>query len=67
MQRLKRIASTSSADGVAWVRVDWCRDWEEYQVRAYLGGKLVAEYSTDDKQDALGTAAAMLAQLGHSA
>jgi hypothetical protein len=33
------------------------RDWGEYIVRTYRGGKLVGTYHTDDKKDAQGTAA----------
>jgi hypothetical protein len=50
------------------VRVAWSATWSEYQVRA-LGrdGRLVAEYFTDDKADALGTADHLLAELARAA
>jgi hypothetical protein len=50
------------------VRVDWSATWSEYQVRA-LGpdGRLMAEYFTDDRADALGTAEHMLAELASAA
>lgn len=54
--------------GAGLVRVTWSATWSEYQVRATgPGGRLVAEYSTDDKADALGTADAMLAELAAAA
>jgi hypothetical protein len=50
------------------VRVAWSATWSEYQVRATgPGGRLVAEYFTDDRADAMGTAYAMLAQLADAA
>ena len=46
------------------VRVAWSATWAEYQVRATgPDGHLVAEYFTDNRADALGTADAMLAEL----
>ena len=50
------------------VRVDWCPVWSEYRVRATgPAGQLVAEYFTDDRADALGTADAMLTELAELA
>jgi len=54
--------------GAGLVRVSWSATWSEYQVRATgPNGRLVAEYFTDDKADALGTADAMLAELAAAA
>jgi hypothetical protein len=54
--------------GAGLVRVTWSATWSEYQVRATgPGGRLVAEYFTDDRADALGTADAMLAELAAAA
>ena len=53
---------------VGMVRVAWSASWCEYRVRATgPAGELVAEYFTDDKADALGTADAMLADLAAAA
>ena len=53
---------------IGMVRVAWSASWGEYQVRATgPAGELVAEYFTDDKADALGTADAMLAELAELA
>jgi len=50
------------------VRVTWSVIWSEYQVRATSpGGHLVAEYFTDNRADALGTADAMLTELAAAA
>ena len=51
-------------DGRFAVKVYYDRDWQEYQVRLYVDGKLYepATYHTDDKQDALDSAPTMLAQ-----
>jgi hypothetical protein len=49
---------------VGRVRVAWSATWAEYQVRATgPGGRLVGEYFTDNKADALATAERMLAAL----
>ena len=54
--------------GAGLVRVSWSATWSEYQVRATgPGGHLVAEYFTDDRADALGTADAMLGELAAAA
>ena len=53
-----------AVQGVGLVRVAWSAIWSEYQVRAVgSGGRLVGEYFTDDKADALATADRMLAEL----
>jgi len=50
------------------IRVTLCATWSEYLVRAVdPRGRLVAEYFTDDRADALATADAMLAQLADAA
>ena len=54
--------------GAGLVRVAWSATWSEYQVKATAAdGRLVAEYFTDDRADALGTADAMLAELASAA
>ena len=61
--RLRLVQVVHLAD-VGMVRVAWSAEWAEYRVRAIgPAGELVAEYFTDDKADALGTADAMLAEL----
>jgi hypothetical protein len=65
--RLRLVQVVHLAD-VGMVRVAWSASWAEYQVRATgPDGRQVAEYFTDDKADALGTAAAMLAELAERA
>jgi hypothetical protein len=65
--RLRLVQLVRLADA-GLVRVAWSATWSEYQVRA-LGpdGRLVAEYFTDDRADALGTADAILADLADRA
>jgi hypothetical protein len=65
--RLRLVQLVRLADA-GLVRVVWSATWSEYQVRA-LGpdGRQVAEYFTDDRADALGTADAMLAELADRA
>jgi len=60
--RLRLVQVVHLAD-VGMVRVAWSAEWSEYRVRATGPAGLVAEYFTDDKADALGTADAMLAEL----
>jgi hypothetical protein len=53
---------------VGLVRVAWSATWAEYRVRATgPDGRVVAEYFTDDRTDALGTADHMLAELAERA
>ena len=60
--RLRLVQLVAVADA-GLVRVAWSATWSEYQVRATgPGGHLVAEYFTDDRADAMGTADAMLAE-----
>lgn len=50
------------------VRVAWSAFWSEYRVRAHgPDGRMVAEYFTNDRDDALGTADRMLAELASAA
>jgi hypothetical protein len=50
------------------VRVAWSATWSEYQIKATAAdGRVVAEYFTDDRADALGTAEHMLAELASAA
>lgn len=60
--RLRLVQLVAVAD-VGMVRVAWSASWCEYRVRATGPAGLVAEYFTDDRADALGTADAMLAEL----
>lgn len=61
--RLRLVQLVRLADA-GLVRVAWSATWSEYQVKATAAdGRLVAEYFTDDKADALGTAELMLAEL----
>ena len=54
--------------GAGLVRVSWSATWSEYQVKATdAAGHQVAEYFTDDRADALGTADHMLAELASAA
>jgi len=55
-----------SDDGRVTVRVHRIED--EYRARVYYGGipYLPADYFTDDRQDAVGTATAMLATNGEA-
>ena len=65
--RLRLVQLVRLADA-GLVRVAWSATWSEYQVRATdAAGHLVAEYFTDDRADALGTADAMLAELADRA
>jgi hypothetical protein len=53
---------------VGQVRVAWSATWSEYQVRARSPeGALMAEYFTDDRADALGTAELMLDAMASAA
>lgn len=61
--RLRLVQLVRLADA-GLVRVAWSATWSEYQVRALdRDGRLVAEYFTDDRADALGTADHLLAEL----
>lgn len=61
--RLRLVQLVRLADA-GLVRVAWSATWSEYQVRALdADGRLVAEYFTDDRADALGTADHLLAEL----
>jgi hypothetical protein len=65
--RLRLVQLFALADA-GLVRVAWSPTWSEYRVRAHgPGGCLVAEYFTNDKADALGTADLMLANLAAAA
>ena len=64
--RLRLVQLVAVAD-VGMVRVAWSAEWSEYRVRATGPAGLVAEYFTDDRADALGTADAMLAELAERA
>jgi len=63
-----RLVQVQLVQGVGKVRVGFDRDWSEYRVQAWgPAGQLVTEYHTDDKADAVGTAAAILRQLAIAA
>jgi hypothetical protein len=65
--RLRLVQLVRLADA-GLVRVAWSATWSEYQVRATdPDGRLVAEYFTTDRADALGTADHMLADLASAA
>lgn len=65
--RLRLVQLVRMAD-VGMVRVAWSATWSEFQVRALdRDGRMLAEYFTDDKADALGTADRMLAELAATA
>jgi hypothetical protein len=65
--RLRLVQLVRLADA-GLVRVAWSAAWSEYQVRATgPGGRLVGEYFTDDKGDALATAERMLAAMADAA
>lgn len=65
--RLRLVQLVRLADA-GLVRVAWSATWSEYQVKATdADGRLVAEYFTDDKADALGTADHLLAALADAA
>jgi hypothetical protein len=59
-----RLVQVAAVEGVGKVRVGFEAEWSEYRVQAWAAtGRLVAEYHTDDKADALATADRMLADL----
>jgi hypothetical protein len=65
--RLRLVQLVRLADA-GMVRVAWSATWSEYQVKATAAdGRVVAEYFTDDRADALGTAEHMLAELASAA
>lgn len=57
---MKTIKSLTALDGTV-IRVKRDAEWDEYQVQ--VSGSPDATYHTDDKDDALGTAKVMLADL----
>jgi hypothetical protein len=60
-----RLIQVQAVQGVGKVRVGFDADWSEYRVQAWnADGRLVSEYHTDDRQDAVDTAAATLERLG---
>jgi hypothetical protein len=65
--RLRLVQLVRLADA-GMVRVAWSVTWSEYQVKATAAdGRVVAEYFTDDRADALGTAEHMMAELASAA
>jgi hypothetical protein len=65
--RLRLVQLVRLADA-GMVRVAWSATWSEYQIKATAAdGRVVAEYFTDDRADALGTAEHMLAELASAA
>ncbi len=59
-----RLVQVQAVQNVGRVRVGHDREWSEYRVQAWdPAGRLVAEYHTDDKGDALDTAARILQDL----
>ena len=58
-----RLVQVVHLAGAGMVRVAWSAVWCDYRVRATGPAGQLAEYFTDDKADALGTADAMLTEL----
>ena len=59
-----RLVQLAALQGVGRVRVGRDQGWSDYCVQAWdPAGHLVAEYHTDDKGDALDTAARILQDL----
>ena len=59
-----RLVRVQALQGIGKVRVGFDADWSEYRVQAWnADGRLVSEYHTDDRADALDTADAILARL----
>lgn len=50
------------ASGMAVVKVSFDKEWEEYVVKLVVGGRAKAEadYHTDSREDAIGTAKLIL-------
>ena len=56
-----RLVQVQAVQDVGRVRVGHDREWSEYRVQAWnADGRLVSEYHTDDRADALDTAARIL-------
>lgn len=53
-----RTIKTLTGQAQAWAKVQWSAEWQEYRVRFYKHAEYQSEadYFTDDKADALGTA-----------
>jgi hypothetical protein len=59
-----RLVQVQVLPDVGKVRVGFDADWSEYRVQAWdATGRLVSEYHTDDKDDALDSAAATLERM----
>jgi YD repeat-containing protein len=59
-----RLVQVLAVQDVGRVRVGWDADWSEYRVQAWdASGRLVSEYHTDDRQDAIDTADVTLARM----
>ena len=59
-----RLVQVYAVQGVGKVRVGFDSDWSEYRVQAWDDtGRLVSEYHTDDRQDAIDTADVTLARM----
>lgn len=59
-----RLVQVVAVQDVGRVRVGFDRDWSEYRVQAWdATGRLVSEYHTDDRQDAIDTADVVLARM----
>ena len=60
----RRLVYSGSFPDVGQVRVTWSDDWQEFAARLVdSSGRLVGEYFTDDRADALATADQLLADL----
>ena len=59
-----RLVQVQALQDIGRVRVGFDAEWAEYRVQAWdAAGRLVSEYHTDDRADALGTADLILARL----
>jgi hypothetical protein len=59
-----RLVQVLAVQDVGRVRVGWDAAWSEYRVQAWNeSGRLVTEYHTDDRQDAIDTADVILARM----
>jgi hypothetical protein len=59
-----RLLQAVSLPGAGTVRITWSSEWSEYRVRASDADlNMVAEYFTDDRADAFGTADLMIDNL----
>lgn len=60
-----RTVKTVHGDAQCWARVQWSPELEEFRVRFYRHAERMeeADYFTDDRADAMGTARAEVARM----